>query len=53
MPGKRYVRLGKTKLVRIPCGIEDWVKEIARELDTKEDPQAIMNLLADLAAKCK
>ncbi len=26
MRGKNYVRLGKTKLVRIPQGLEDWVK---------------------------
>ena len=53
MRGKNYVRLGKTKLVRIPQGLEDWVKKIGRELDTKENPQEIMDLLLEIATKTR
>ncbi len=53
MRGKNYTQLGKTKLVRIPQGLEDWVKKMGRELDTKDDPQAIMNLLMEVATKSK
>ena len=53
MRGKNYVRLGKTKLVRIPQGLKDWVKKIGRELDTKENPQKIMDLLLEIATKTR
>ena len=48
MPGKHYVRLGKTKLIRLPEGMESWIKEVARELDTKDDPEEVMRVLASL-----
>jgi hypothetical protein len=53
MRGKNYSKLGKTKLVRVSQGIEDWVKKIGRELDKKDNPQEIMELLLEVAAKSK
>lgn len=53
MRGKNYSKLGKTKLVRIPQGIEAWVKLIGRELDEKEDPAEVMELLLLVASKAK
>ncbi|MEL6581238.1 MAG: hypothetical protein AAFO76_12885 [Cyanobacteria bacterium J06607_15] len=53
MRGKNYRKLGKTKLVRIPQGIEAWVKQIGRELDEKEDPAEVMKLLLLVASKAK
>jgi hypothetical protein len=53
MRGKNYAHLGKTKLVRIPVGLEDWIKKIGREIDTKDDPQAAMELLLEVAEKIK
>ena len=51
--GKNYRKLGKTKLVRVPQGIEDWVKQIGRELDEKEDSEEVMKLLLLVASKAK
>ncbi len=51
--GKNYAQLGKTKLVRIPIGLEDWIKQIGREIDTKNNPEEVMQLLLDLAEKIK
>ena len=53
MRGKNYTKLGKTKLVRVPTGVEDWVKKMSRELDAKEDPGAIMELLLAVASSAK
>lgn len=53
MPGKHYTRLGKTKLVRLPEGIATWAKEIARELDTKDNPEELMELLIAIAQKSR
>ncbi len=53
MSGKQYVRLGKTKLVRVPVGVESWVKKMARELDTKENPQETMDMLYALLEKTR
>ena len=53
MRGKNYSKLGRTKLVRVPEGIEDWVKKIGRQLDEKENPAEVMNLLLLVASKAK
>lgn len=53
MRGKNYAKLGKTKLVRVPQGVEQWIKLMSRELDTKEDPQAVMDLLMQVASRSK
>ena len=49
MSGKHYQKLGKTKLTRVPEKTADWVKVLVRELDTKEDPDRIMDLLLFVA----
>lgn len=51
MPGKRYVKLGSTKIIRLPEKIEPWIKKVARELDTKENPDEVMDLLLSLLEK--
>ena len=53
MPGKHFARLGKTKLIRLPEKIDPWVKELARELDTKDNPDEMMDLLLSLLEKMR
>ncbi|MGL5943613.1 MAG: hypothetical protein ACRC2S_25255 [Waterburya sp.] len=51
MPGKHYKKLGKTKLVRVPEKLEDWIKLMSRKLDDKNDPQELMDFLATITDK--
>jgi hypothetical protein len=53
MPGKRFVQLGKTKTMRLPEKIEPWIKKVARELDTKENPTEMMDLLLTMLEKSR
>ncbi|MDJ0649918.1 MAG: hypothetical protein QNJ60_14585 [Xenococcaceae cyanobacterium MO_188.B19] len=53
MTGIHYKKLGKSKPVRIPSDAEQWCKEIVRILDTKENPQQLMELLKMIAEQAK
>lgn len=53
MPGKHYYQLGKTKPIRLPEKVEPWVQKIARELDTKNNPEETMELLLSLLEKMR
>ena len=53
MPGKHYARLGKTQIIRVPEKSVEWVKEIVREIDTKEDVEDLMELLMRIAKNYK
>jgi hypothetical protein len=51
MPGKHFKKLGKTKLVRVPEKTEAWIKLMVRKLDDKQNPQELMDFLAQVADK--
>ena len=51
--GKHYQKLGKTKLTRVPEKTADWVRILVRELDKKENPDRIMDLLLFVAQNSK
>lgn len=53
MSGKHYQKLGKTRLTRVPESTVDWVKELVRELDKKENPDRIMDLLLFVAQNAR
>jgi hypothetical protein len=37
----------------LPEKIDPWIKKVARELDTKENPDEVMDLLLSLLEKIK
>jgi hypothetical protein len=45
---KRYEKLGRTKLMKLPERIDPWIKEFVRELDSKDDPEEVMAMLSKL-----
>jgi hypothetical protein len=49
MSGKHYQKLGKTKLTRVPESTVDWIKTLVREIDEKENPDRVMDLLLFVA----
>ena len=49
MSGKHYTKLGKTQIIRVPEKGVEWVREILREIDTKEDAEDLMELLMRIA----
>ena len=53
MTGIHYKKLGKSKPVRIPTDAEKWCKEIVRILDTKENPQEVMEILKTIAERIR
>lgn len=53
MPGKHYTKLGKAKVIRVPEKTVEWVKELVREIDTKEDVEDLMELLMRMAKNYK
>jgi len=53
MPGKHYSKLGKTKLVRVPQSLHEWIQKVARELDTKDNPEETMDIFLALLEKTR
>lgn len=53
MSGKHYQKLGKTKLTRVPESTVDWIKTLVREIDSKENPDRVMDLLLFVAKNAK
>ena len=53
MSGKHYQKLGKTKLTRVPESTVDWIKTLVRELDKKENPDRVKDLLLFVAQNAK
>jgi hypothetical protein len=51
--GKHYQKLGKTKLTRVPESTVDWIKSLVREIDKKENPDLVMDLLLFVAKNSK
>lgn len=49
MGAKHYQKLGKTKIVKVPEGAIAFSQQLWRILDTKENPDEVMETLVAIA----